>query len=44
MKKEGCLREHKLIRKEWRDSYLYSILKDEYSGIKLFSQCSEEFK
>src|SRR5690554_4484833 len=22
MKKEGCLREHKLIRKEWRDSYL----------------------
>lgn len=30
MKKEGHLREHKLIRNKWRDSYLYSILENEY--------------
>ncbi len=30
MKREGRLREHKNIRGEWRDSYLYAILEGEY--------------
>ena len=31
MKKEGCLREHKLQRGKWRDSFIYSILEYEYN-------------
>ncbi|MDF2591464.1 MAG: family N-acetyltransferase [Clostridia bacterium] len=31
MKREGHLREHKLQRGKWRDSYLYSILEHEFS-------------
>lgn len=31
MKREGRLREHKRIRGEWRDSYLYAILEEEYT-------------
>ena len=30
MKKEGHMREHKKIGDKWRDSYLYSILEEEY--------------
>jgi ribosomal-protein-alanine N-acetyltransferase len=30
MSKEGCLREHKLIKGEWRSSYIYSILENEW--------------
>lgn len=30
MQREGCLRQHELIRGEWRDSLLYAILKDEW--------------
>lgn len=33
MKKEGHLREHKLQRGKWRDSFLYSILEYEFSSI-----------
>jgi ribosomal-protein-alanine N-acetyltransferase len=29
MKKEGYIREHKLVRGQWRDSFLYSILEQE---------------
>ena len=31
MQREGILREEKKIRGEWRDSYIYSILVDEWS-------------
>ncbi len=30
MRQEGRLREHMLVRDEWRDSYLYAILQDEW--------------
>ncbi len=30
MKREGCLREHKWAKGEWRDSLLYAILKREW--------------
>ena len=31
MQREGILRQEKKIRSEWRDSYIYSILEDEWS-------------
>jgi len=31
MQREGILRQEKKIRGEWRDSYIYSILEDEWS-------------
>ncbi len=31
MKKEGYIREHKLVKDQWRDSWLYSILEQEYT-------------
>lgn len=34
MTKEGHLRENKIIRGEWRDSFLFSILEQEYNNIK----------
>lgn len=34
MKREGVLREHKMIDGRWRSSYIYSILKSEYSEIQ----------
>ncbi len=30
MQREGCLRQHELIRGEWRDSLVHAILEDEY--------------
>jgi len=30
MRQEGCLRQHVQVRGEWRDSYLYAILRDEW--------------
>jgi ribosomal-protein-alanine N-acetyltransferase len=30
MKKEGILRDDKYIRGEWRNSYIYSILENEW--------------
>jgi len=32
MIKEGCLREHKLQKGKWRDSFIYSILDYEYTA------------
>jgi RimJ/RimL family protein N-acetyltransferase len=32
MRREGILREEKKIRGEWRDSYIYSILENDWSG------------
>lgn len=32
MKREGHIREHKLQRGKWRDSYLYSILEQEFDN------------
>jgi [ribosomal protein S5]-alanine N-acetyltransferase len=32
MIKEGYIREHKLVKGHWRDSFLYSILEQEYQG------------
>lgn len=34
MKREGCLREHKWSKEEWRDSYLYAILEHEWKPSK----------
>jgi [ribosomal protein S5]-alanine N-acetyltransferase len=33
MKREGHLREHKVMRGKWRDSFLYSILEHEFDNI-----------
>lgn len=33
MKREGQLRDHKKIRGEWRDSFLYAILEEEFKEI-----------
>jgi RimJ/RimL family protein N-acetyltransferase len=30
MRQEGCLRQHVQMRGEWRDSYLYAMLRDEW--------------
>jgi [ribosomal protein S5]-alanine N-acetyltransferase len=32
MRQEGRLREHVLLRGEWRDSYIYAILRREWAG------------
>lgn len=32
MSREGRLREHQLVRGQWRDSYLYSMLEEEWTG------------
>ena len=34
MSREGGLRDHKYQREEWRDSFLYSILEQEYCELK----------
>ena len=33
MKREGRLRQHKWRKGEWRDSFLYSILEQEYKDV-----------
>jgi RimJ/RimL family protein N-acetyltransferase len=42
MRREGHLRENKLQRGSWRDSYLYAILEDEFRGQKNSGGRSQE--
>jgi RimJ/RimL family protein N-acetyltransferase len=36
--KEGTMRKEEFIRGEWRDRYLYSLLKDEWKGPKILTK------
>lgn len=35
MRREGHFRQHMLVRGQWRDSYLYAILENEYARLKV---------
>lgn len=34
MRREGCFKKNSLIKSEWRDSYLYAILKEEWEAMR----------
>jgi len=40
-KKEGTVRKSFFMRGEWRDAYLYSILREEWKGPKVLTRTSK---
>jgi RimJ/RimL family protein N-acetyltransferase len=41
-KKEGTLRKNFFVRGEWRDAYLYSILREEWKEPKILTKTAQK--